>query len=243
MGVVVGVVGRGQDRKRLGTSWVPTGQILRCKDKDSAIGQAQKQAVTEFRTPGVHSDGNLALHASGTPEKPKIRNQQNNPLVYPPYTPSQRYPKCASTDLGTIAPEFMGCYGPAEAEHHVTFPGGTSAAGHTWGTHLNPTSIVLVVALDFGSATKMDVAENRARTVVLPSVAYHGGGATGHKTLSRLSSTPSKVRVGGSCSPTNCISPWGSPQLILASPLPLRRWRGPSWWGPAAALPSEGTKY
>ena len=60
----------------------------------------------------------------------------------------------------------------------------------------------LVVTLDFPSATKMDVAENRARTVVLPSVAYQGGGGgTGHKTHSRLNGTPSKVWVGGSCSP------------------------------------------
>ena len=80
VGVVVGVVGRVQDRKSLGTTWVPTGQKFRQKDKNSAIRQAQKQAVTEFRTPRVQSDRNSALRASGTPEKPKIRNQQHHPL-------------------------------------------------------------------------------------------------------------------------------------------------------------------
>ena len=119
VGVVVGVVGRVQDRKCLGTTWVPTGQKLGPKDKNSGITQAQKQAVTEFRTPGVHSDRNSALQASGTPEKPKIRNQQHNPQVYPPYTPSQGYPKYAFRALATTAPEYMGCYAPAEAEHHV----------------------------------------------------------------------------------------------------------------------------
>ena len=75
------------------------------------------------------------------------------------------------------------------------------------GTQLNPTSIALVAALDYLSATKMDMAENRGRTAVLHSVAYHEGGGTGHKTHSRLNGTPSKVQVGGSCSPTRCISP------------------------------------
>ena len=93
VGVVVGVVGQVQDRKCLGTTWVPTGQKFRQKIKHSAIRQAQQQAVTEFRTPGVQSDSNSAVQASGTPEKPKIRNQQHNPQVYPPYTPSQCYPK------------------------------------------------------------------------------------------------------------------------------------------------------
>ena len=37
VGVVVGVVGRVQDRKCLGTTWVPTGQKFRQKDKHSAI--------------------------------------------------------------------------------------------------------------------------------------------------------------------------------------------------------------
>ena len=113
VGVVVGVVGRVQHRKCLGTTWVPTGQKFRQKDKVSTFGQAQKQAVTEFRTPGVQSDRNSAVKASGTPEKPEIRNQQHNPQVYPPYTPSQCYPKYAFTASATTAPKYMGCYGPA----------------------------------------------------------------------------------------------------------------------------------
>ena len=44
------------------------------------------------------------------------------------------------------------------------------------GAQLNPTSIALVAALHYQLATKMHVAENRAHTAVLPSVAYHGGG-------------------------------------------------------------------
>ena len=78
VGVAYGVVGRVQDRKCLGTTCVPTEQKFGPKDKHSAIRQAQKQAVTEFRTSGVQSDKNSALQASGTPEKPKIRNQQHN---------------------------------------------------------------------------------------------------------------------------------------------------------------------
>ena len=65
------------------------------------------------------------------------------------------------------------------------------------GPQLDPTSIAPVVAPNYPSATKMDVAENRAHTAVLSSVAYHGGGGTGHKTHSRLNDTPSKVRPGG----------------------------------------------
>ena len=37
VGVVVGVVGRVQDRKCLGTTWVPTGQKFRQKDNNSAV--------------------------------------------------------------------------------------------------------------------------------------------------------------------------------------------------------------
>ena len=65
------------------------------------------------------------------------------------------------------------------------------------GAQLNPTSIALVVSVDYPSAIKMDVAGNGARTRVLPSVAYHWGGDTGHKTRSRLKGTPSKIQVGG----------------------------------------------
>ena len=74
------------------------------------------------------------------------------------------------------------------------------------GAQLNPTSIALGAALDYPPATKMDAAENRAHTAVVPSVAYHAG-VTGHKTHSRLNGTQNKVRVGGSCSPTCCIPP------------------------------------
>ena len=97
VGVVVGVLGQVQYRKCLGTTWVPTGQSFRQKEKRSAILTEQKQAVTDIRTPGVQSDENSILQASGTPEKPKARNQQHNPQVYPPYTPSQCYPKYAFT--------------------------------------------------------------------------------------------------------------------------------------------------
>ena len=45
VGVVVGVVGRVQDRKGLGTTLAPTLQNFRQKDKHSAIRQAQKQVV------------------------------------------------------------------------------------------------------------------------------------------------------------------------------------------------------
>ena len=79
VGVVVGVVRRVQDCKCLGTTLVPKLQKFRQKSKNSAIRQARKQGVTEFRTPGVQSDRNSALQASGTPEKPNIRNQQHNP--------------------------------------------------------------------------------------------------------------------------------------------------------------------
>ena len=106
----------------------------------------------------------------------KIRNQQHNPQVYPPYTPSQCYPKYAFTALATTAPDYMGCYGPAEAEHHVALSWRDICRRSHMGAQLNPTSIALVAALDYPSATKMDVAENRAHTAVLPSVAYHGGG-------------------------------------------------------------------
>ena len=40
------------------------------------------------------------------------------------------------------------------------------------GAQPNPHSIAPVVALDYPQATKIDLAENRARTAVLPSVAY-----------------------------------------------------------------------
>ena len=205
VGVVVGVVGQVQDRKCLGTTGVPTGRKIRQKDKASAIRQAQKQAVTEMSTPGIQRDRNAALQASGTPEKPKIRNQQHNPQVYPPYTPFECYPKYAFTALATTAPEYIGCYGPAEAEHHVAFSYRDICRRSHMGGQLNPTSIALVAALDYLSATKMKVAENKARKAVLPSVAYHGGGDTGHKTQSRLNGTPSKVHVGGSCSTTRWI--------------------------------------
>ena len=195
VGVVVGLVGRVQDRKCLGTTCVPTGQKFRHKDTNSAIRQAQKQAVTEFRTPGVQSDRNSAFQASGTPEKPKIRNQQHNPQVYPPYTPSQCYSKYAFTALATTAPEYMGCYGPAEAEHHVAFSWRDICRRSHMGAQLNPTSITLVAALDYPSATKMDVAENRAHTAVLPSVAYHGGGGVPATRLT-LGSTAHQARFG-----------------------------------------------
>ena len=176
VGVVLGLVGRFQDRKCLGTTWVPAGQKFRHKDESSAIRQAQKQAVTEFRTPGVQSDRNSALQASGTPEKANVRNQQHNPQVYTHYTPSECFPKYAFKALATTAPEHMGCYGPAGAEYHVGFSWRDICRRSHMGAQLNPTSITLVVALDYPSATKMDVAEKRARTAVLPSVAYHGGG-------------------------------------------------------------------
>ena len=194
VGVVVGVVGRVQDRKCRGTTRVPTGQRFRQRDKHSAIRQAQKLAVTEFRTPGVPSDRNSALQASGTPVRPKIRNQQHNLQVYPPYTPSQCYPKYAFTALATTAPEYMGCNGPAEAEHHVAFSWRDICSRSHMGAQLNPTSIALVAALDYPSATKMDVAENRAHTAVLPSVAYHGGGVPA--TRPTLGSTAHQARFG-----------------------------------------------
>ena len=78
VGVVVGLVGQVQDRKCLGPTWVLTGQKFRQKTRNSAIRKAQKQPVTNLRTPGVQSVRNSALHASGTPEKPKVRNQQHN---------------------------------------------------------------------------------------------------------------------------------------------------------------------
>ena len=96
--------------------------------------------------------------------------------MYPPYTPSQCFPKYAFTALATTAPEYMGWHGPAEAEHHVAFSWRDICRRSPMGAKLNPTSIALVAALDYPSATKMDVTENRARTAVLPSVAYHGGG-------------------------------------------------------------------
>ena len=64
------------------------------------------------------------------------------------------------------------------------------------GAELNPTSIALVAALDYPSATKMDVAENRAHTAVLPSVAYHWG--RGYRPEDSLSpQRHSKQRSGG----------------------------------------------
>ena len=188
------------------------------KTKCSAIRQAQEQSATEFRTPGVQIDRYSASQASGTPEKANIRNQQHSPQVYPPYTPSQRYPKYAITALATTAPEYMGCYGPAEPEHHVAFPWRVICRRSHMGAQLNPTSIALVATLDYPSATKMDVAEDRARTAVLPSVAYHGGGGSGHKTHSRLNSTPSKVGVGGPCSSARCILPQGSHSTFGRAP-------------------------
>ena len=96
--------------------------------------------------------------------------------MYPPYTLSQCYPKYAFTALATTAPEYMGCYGPAEVEHHVAFSWLDICRSSHMGAQLNPTSITLVAALDYPSATKMDVAENSAHTAVLPSVAYQWGG-------------------------------------------------------------------
>ena len=98
----------------------------------------------------------------------------------------------------------MGCYGPAEAENHVALVWRDIHRKSHMGARLDPTSIALVVALDYLSATKMHVAENRARTAVLPSVAYHEGG-TGHQTPSRINGIPNKVRFGVSCAPTRCI--------------------------------------
>ena len=135
-----------------------------------------KASSHRTQDPGVQSDRHSALQASGTPEKPKIRNQQHNPQVYPPYTPSECYPKYAFTALATIAPEHMGCYAHAEAEHHVAFSWQDICRRSHMGAQLNPTSIALVAPLDYPSATKMDVAENRARTAILPSVVYHGRG-------------------------------------------------------------------
>ena len=157
--------------------------------------QAQKQAVTEFSAPGVQSDRNSALQASGTPEKPKIRNQQHNPQVYPPYTPSQCYPKYTFTALATTAPEYMGCYGPAEAEHHVAYSWRDICCRSHMGAQLNPTSIALVAALDYPSAPEMDVADNRAHTAVLRSVAYHGGGRVLATRLT-LGSTAHQAKFG-----------------------------------------------
>ena len=175
VGVVVGV-GAGSrpqvPRHHLG----PYRAEIQTKRQQFSHQASTKEAVTEFRTPGVQSDRNSALQASGTPEKPKIRNQQHNPQVYPPYTPSQCYPKYAFTALATTAPEYMGCYGPASAEHRVDFSWRDICRRSHMGAQLNPTSIALIAALDYLLATKMDVAENRAHTAVLPSVAYHGGG-------------------------------------------------------------------
>ena len=158
----------------------------------------------------------------------------------PPKT--QCYPKYAFTALATTAPEYVGCYGPAEAEHHVAFSWRDICRRSHMGAQLNPTSIALVAALDYSSATKMDVAENRAHTAVLPSVAYHGGGIPATRLTPGSTAHQARLGWGGSCSPTRCISPKGSPQHIPASPFPLRRWRGPSWRGPAAAVPGEGKK-
>ena len=122
----------------------------------------------------------------------KIRSQQHNPQVYPPYTPSYRYPKYAFTTLTTTAPEYMGCYGPAEAERHVAFSWRDICRRSHMGAQLNPTSIAFVVTLDYPSATKMDAAENRARTVVLLSVAYQAGGVPATRLI--LGSTAHQAR-------------------------------------------------
>ena len=65
------------------------------------------------------------------------------------------------------------------------------------GAQLNLTSIALVAALDYLPATKMDVAEDIARTAVLPSIAYHGWGVPA--TRLTLGSTPhqARFRLGG----------------------------------------------
>ena len=68
------------------------------------------------------------------------------------------HPPSAFTALATTAFEYMGCYGPAEAEHHVAFSWRDICRRSHMGAQLNPTSIALVAALDYPSATKMDVA-------------------------------------------------------------------------------------
>ena len=110
------------------------------------------------------------------------------------------------------------------------------------GAQLNPTSIALVAALDYPLATKMDVAENRAHTAVLPSVAYHGGG--GYRTQDSLSAQRhTKQGPGGGVLFTYTLHPViGLTTAHSGELLPLRRWRGLSWRGPAAAVPSEGKK-
>ena len=89
VGVVVGVVGRVQDRKCLGTTWVPTGQTFRQKDKSSAIRQGQKQAVTEFRTPGVQSDRKRQEHQKSQKSGISNTTRRCTLLTHPPSaTPS-----------------------------------------------------------------------------------------------------------------------------------------------------------
>ena len=95
-------------------------------------------------------------------------------------------PKYTFKVLTPTAPEYMGCYGPVEAKHHVAFSWqDICSRSHIW-AELNPTSIALVVGLDYPPATKMNLAENRARTVVLPSVTYHRRG--GYRPQDSLSS-------------------------------------------------------
>ena len=89
----------------------------------------------------------------------------------------------------------MGYHGPAEAEHHVAVSWRDICRKSHMGAQVNPTSIALVAALDYPSATKMDVAENRARTAVLPSVAYHGGAGVPATRLT-LGSTAHQARFG-----------------------------------------------
>ena len=117
----------------------------------------------------------------------KIRNQQHNPQVYPPYTPSQCYPKYAFTALATTAPEYMGCYGPAEAEHHVAFSWRDICRRSHMGAQLNPTSIALVAALDFG----------------LPAGNQNG---RGRKQSSHSSTTFSCIPWGGGYRPQDSLS-------------------------------------
>ena len=93
------------------------------------------------------------------------------------------------------APEDTYLPGPTEAEHHVAFSWRDICRRSHMGAQLNPTSIALVAALDYPSATKMDVAESRAHTAVLRSVAYHGGGYRPQDSLSAQQHT--KQGAGG----------------------------------------------
>ena len=66
------------------------------------------------------------------------------------------------------------------------------------GAQLNPTSIAVVAALDYPSATKwMWQKADLAQQYYLQLHTMGGGGLTGHKTHCGLNGTPGKVRVGG----------------------------------------------